>query len=266
MELEERVCEANKCRSKFKVLPDDDQAFCSVFCRTNHKGDWKEARSRQMEGLRRSLCQNQETLDRTGRYGTQAHGEAKNPLRRGRPEGESTTKKTAKRKENEKKKNLERAQSIEKRSEQKEGRDTIGTQQKRTSAEQKTSAKTGKKKMRDNENGIEKTEKSNGKKNELAESKEIQHTDSQALSTVLKEEKSSSIQLLDDSANQLMNLAESVSAPRTKDTETGEITRRATDNEILMATKCFENVNQILKTKLDYLKFGNELRKSESQK
>lgn len=106
---------------------------------------------------------------------------------------------------------------------------------------------------------IAKTEKTNCQKLKSEEGEMIRPLDSSQILIRLKEENSGSIQLLDDSAKQLHSYAKLLATPPRVDEETGEVIQRAPDHKVLEAVKCLDACRNMMKVKLDYLKFGKAL-------
>jgi hypothetical protein len=95
-----------------------------------------------------------------------------------------------------------------------------------------------------------KIENQSSKKLSSEEEKKIPRSGFSEISNALNEEKSSSIQLLNDSTQQLMTLAKDL----TKKNKEG-----VPAYNIDVAVKCLSEVRSTLKTKLEYLKFAKEL-------
>lgn len=245
IELETRICAGEKCNQEFRVMPKDKQIWHSVFCRETHEGmGWKTIKKRFAE---------------RATYGKKEHVAPSLPLN----EEESKKLKEARNRWN-------------------GGPNAVGLAEiharnleKKTRQESATiTTVTGKKVMKDAHNGAKKikTEKTKIKGSVMQELKkpndqkftptvsaETQPADSKHLLTVLDEEKSGSLKLLNDSAKHLMDLANSLAKPTRTAEDSGEILQRAPSQNIDMAIKCFGELRNVMKTKLDYLKFGKEL-------
>lgn len=120
--------------------------------------------------------------------------------------------------------------------------------------------------IRDDENGVEEiesdrtplsenimseTKKSSGEKSMSQGEGVIQPADSNPYSIALKEENSSSVKLLDDSSRLLINLA--------KANLDKEMNKAAVLQNTDIAVKCLSEARNLMKTKLEFMKFGNEL-------
>ena len=92
-----------------------------------------------------------------------------------------------------------------------------------------------------------------------SEGEEIQLLDCQQLSKPLSEEKLVSVNLLNDSTKHLIMLAKSATSLMRVDDETGEVLIRPAAQDIDVAIKALSEARNIMKIKLDYLKFGKEL-------
>lgn len=78
------------------------------------------------------------------------------------------------------------------------------------------------------------------------------------LSEQLKREQSNSIQLLNDTSKHLMLLAKQSAQPKVA-MDTGEILIKAHSHDVDTAIRCLAELRNVMKTKLDYLRFSNEL-------
>jgi len=107
-------------------------------------------------------------------------------------------------------------------------------------------------------NGMQETENENSKKSKNDEGEMIPQSDCTQLPIVLERERSSSIQLLNDSSQHLMKLAKSLANPRTD--EEGGIIQHAPAHNVDTSIKCLSELRNIMKTKLEYLKFANDIK------
>lgn len=165
----------------------------------------------------------------------------------------------------------------EKQSDESEGREhgnALSKERKIGMIVETTIVKTGRNPMHEKLDGSEKTERpiikcseNDTRSNALTYLEKLRPEDtsvtppedSKLFLTLLKEENSGSIKLLDDSARQLIGYANQLATPKTKCDETGEILQRGPSHAIMDAVKCLEASRNAMKTKLDYLKFGREL-------
>ena len=113
-------------------------------------------------------------------------------------------------------------------------------------------------KMKISASSMPEIEMSNERRLMPIEEKEIQPSDSTLLSRELKKEKSSSLMLLNNSTNQLVELANQLT--QKKKNEKGEELLTPTHN-IEIAVKCLTEARNTMKAKLDYLKLANEIGK-----
>lgn len=90
---------------------------------------------------------------------------------------------------------------------------------------------------------------------ELEETRAMVYHD---LSTNLRKENSSSIKLLSESTNHLTQLARGLTKGEI-DTGNGKIIHKPTMNDVELALKLTMGANDLMKTKLDYIKSGKDL-------
>lgn len=91
----------------------------------------------------------------------------------------------------------------------------------------------------------------------------IPQSDSSLLSMTLRRENENSIALLDNSAKHLVTIAETLVSPKKVDYE-GNIIQRSTSVDIDTAVRCLSEARSLMKTKLEFLKFGHQLIKENS--
>ncbi len=135
-------------------------------------------------------------------------------------------------------------------------RESITTKKPPESKKPNIAPTTRRKSMQPNEHTTSETEKTNLEKSSPTVENETPSSDSTALSNVISEERSSSIELLNNSANHLLDLAKSMSAPRNDDC--GAQIQRAQNFQVETSIKCLQELRGIMKTKLEYLKFARE--------
>ncbi len=115
--------------------------------------------------------------------------------------------------------------------------------------------KTGRNTMNTTENSIEK--KTNLPTSSNADVKTIQPLDSNQIFNRMREENLNSIDLLKNSTKQLIDYSKRLARPRTDDD--GEIIQDVGADRIMMAAKCLDNARNMMKTKLDFLRFSKSL-------
>ncbi len=254
-------CACSKCTSVFTVTVKDAESgkdlFCSSSCSDITKIKNQKLRNkndRVIKGSRSNLCQNKVTDELMGLRGSIARGEVifLLPGERQTARGINRSGKTKSTLEGEKigqslpkKKNSSEDESENTTSEKKP--EKINTERKivSTSTECKGS-------------GMQETKKNNETKLTSEGGELTQQSDSSRQSLILHQEKSSSLKLLNDSAEHLQDLAKSLAKPRKTD-ENGEVIQRCPTHEIEVAIRCLTEARNIMKTKLDFLKFGKDL-------
>ena len=85
-------------------------------------------------------------------------------------------------------------------------------------------------------------------------SAEIPQEASKTLLGIFLKERKSSVKFLNESAEHLLNLAESLA-----DSSQEKPNQKPSQYQVEMQVKCLLGANDIMKTKLDYIKFGREL-------
>ena len=108
--------------------------------------------------------------------------------------------------------------------------------------------------------GMSETKGLNSQESYTGERSITQPLDSKALLTHLKEENSNSMNLIRDSARQLIESGRKLTQPM-KDSEEYEVIRSAPNSNIQQAVKCYDTARNLLNTQLEYLKFARQLAK-----
>lgn len=103
------------------------------------------------------------------------------------------------------------------------------------------------------------TENGSLEKSEIEETEETQLVGYSEYSESLQGEKESSLELLNNSAKHLIDLSKSISSASIVDQVSGDVIRKCSAHEIDVAIKALEGARQIMKTKLEFLKFGKEI-------
>jgi len=112
--------------------------------------------------------------------------------------------------------------------------------------------------MHETENITEETENTDSVSYDEAELEETRVMVYHDLSTNLRKENSSSIKSLSESASHLTQLARGLTKGEVE-TETGKIVSKPSLRDVEMALKLTLGANDLMKTKLDYIKTGKEL-------
>ena len=224
-------CARSSCNSTFNSLLVNSSPFCSTRCALLSKG-----RTTWQEPKRDS--------------GTQVLGEALKVLEKEKPL-KSSELETGKEKQDQN----SHPSSLRKR-EQEAEQNTIGTGKYSTFKGHSGECVTVPIPLNSNENDTNETKKKSEGKSMQTDSKEIQPLDSNTLSIVLREEKSASVKLLDDTAKQLRDLSLSL----LQTTNDGpEVIRYPSHTNVDLGVKVLSEMRSVMKLKLDYLKFGKEL-------
>jgi hypothetical protein len=129
-----------------------------------------------------------------------------------------------------------------------------------TSERENIGEKTVKNTTSDRENTTIEIKSSTPERPKIVNTGETQPSVSKELSMTLRMEQLSSVKLLDKSARQLTEYAEQLAGPQKVDEE-GEVIQRAPTRQIMDAVKCLDASRNMMKTKLEYLRFGVSLAK-----
>lgn len=267
-ELEARPCANPKCAQVFKVLKTDTKSlFHSEFCRELHekKSDFKskfspsDRRLEQFKKQKEELCQNMETSVVTVEYGTAA-GErrSKSLLENLRPRVRNQVENIALKIMREKE-----LPDYPIQSEGKESGSIVESTITPTKRPEIKSAMNGESTTKNvnfkpKETIMQETEKTKNERSLKTDSEETHSSVSNHLSMALEEERSGSIQYLNTAGKHLLDLAEGLVAPTRRD-EDGEAVQRAPSQNIDMGIKALSEFRNMMKTKLDFMKFGKEL-------
>lgn len=234
IELETRICVGEKCNQEFRVMPGDKQIWHSVFCRETHEGmGWKTIKGKLAKKDSFGKTELAAPLPPLNAEESIKLKEARNRWNGG-PNAVGIAEIRARKLEKETRKEASTITTV------------IGTKvlkdahniEKRIA---KSSTKTKEKDMHD-------SKKPNEERSMQTASKETPQSGSKNLSTVLETERLSSMTLLNDSAKSLMDLA--------KDHLGGE---NSIKKDPALAIRALGELRNVMKTKLDYLKFGNEI-------
>jgi len=227
--LEDRECIV--CHSGFRVMPDSPQAFCSTMCFHDFEIREKQrlkrcptATPRKREPIRTGVTQNVDHPNTESNSAKEKPNSAKirNTEIENAPSGAPNM--------------IQRKNEI--------GRVVID--QEIETMYLSTSESTTKE-----------TDRANLEKSSLVGADETQSSALIPSSEIIKKENSNSIQLLNSSAEHLLDLAKSMATPR-KDDE-GEVIQKAPTHYVETSIKCLQELRGIMKTKLEYLKFAKEL-------
>lgn len=260
--LIDRSCANEKCTNTFKAMPNDTNTVaCSLYCfdRLKGMGQLEKSKRELMLNSRSYGCQKKATSTNVGESGTAAalgrQNKSKNISSTTANERKPQNHERRTTKENDLKKNS-----------------TLNITNNAKSDQGKLIMTTENTTIKNESNGAKKTESSNGPQiesgiQETAENAPIvikstnaektQQSDFTALSETLKAENESSIQLLSNTAKRLIDYADQLAAPRKVDD--GEIIQRSATHELDIAVKCLSEARNVMKTKLEFLKFGKEL-------
>lgn len=273
-DLQLRTCTRSNCGNTFSVSPHLPQEHCGSLCRIAEE-DKQDPKGKKKRALKRAqhewkatthLALMTSTLkpeidETTALYGTQELGGPQNHTSSERPRKKSTTSPV-------------KLKTVKTKSENKSTTPTLPLKSKSSIVEKRVIGPTPKKKNSDAKNTDKKienhimqtkgnimptTETTNSEKSLNAGTSTTPQSDSKELSTLLREERSGSISLLQDTSEHLIDLAHSIAHANYD--EDGEIIKRAANQEVEVALKCFEQARLTMKTKLEYLKFGKDLLK-----
>lgn len=282
MEMERRQCANPKCKNMWASTVKDPMIFCSTFCITDEEKKKKLARQ-EITGSFRHLIQKPKSLGESsigktapkgketlrvesglmGRGGVSKESlERKNP--RGRPEGWRKDGPN----ETLKEKNVisgqwEQTPNTEKKLESKAVETITPIKKLEVSKKLSGEEKTQSEPENSGTSGTTETERSKMKKSANGEEGETLPTALNPLSTRLEEERKGSMKQLNDAGEHLLNLAKSLAAP-TKVDEEGGVIQRAASHNIEVAVQCLTEFRNVMKIKLEYLKFGKEILEDKS--
>lgn len=270
IELESRTCLEDKCGRSFRVTPNNKQAFCSTYCLNKYesiKGNtpWRnhnrEAAAKAKQNRKQEMS---EKMDSSGILGP---GDRQRAMKKEDSKNKNTFSDLISKNVRPLSagKNTIQVPSFgsQRKSEIKEDTKTIESV--KLSADVSIAELIEQKRIEEGENIMPKTEKTSSEKSSSEGKEMIQQSDSTQLSTILKTENESSIQLLNSSARQLQGYAEGLAKPRKIDDD-GEVIQRSTSHDLMTAVGCLSQLNAIMKTKLDYLKFAKEVNDEHSNK
>lgn len=278
LDLQLRKCLRKNCGNTFSVLPSSPQHYCSTAHKLADDDEGIDKKEKKQRILKRAQNewrhqstndiiytspknQKQETSETTALYGTQELG--------GRP--------LHSRKDESRKNNTgseTRSKLVKQNNAEKDTTPTRTLETKKLSVGKRNTEKIKIKKLKDENyigktiktpttnikgNTMQKTESNNSTELSKQGTGQTQLSGSQELSTLLNEERSGSINLLQDTSEHLINLGHSVAQVVYDDDD--EIIRKPAAHEVDQAIKCFSAANELMKTKLEHLKFAKELLK-----
>lgn len=263
MNLVERECVNPDCFQTFKVLAMDQKTItCSIYCFDKIKNTpWREKARRGMAPNDRSL----ECLKTANQTGTAKSGIAVDSAPQSRLK--NIDKKIAKEKDglSLKKPLTQKTASeekvipnIEKEQSKNLEKDTTKIKPNETSSARNGGRNTVSSSEKPVENGTPEIVKKSPEETKNINDEGIPHEVSTRLSETLKTENENSIQLLTNTAKRLIDYADQLVAPRKVDDD-GTVIQRSATHELDVAVKCLSEARNVMKTKLEFLKFGKDL-------
>jgi hypothetical protein len=272
MELVQRECANTRCPLTFKVLPHDKQAYCSKDCEWNAENVKGKDRSRHFHhALVQSALPNptmqkaiQESKVVIPRFGATERGEApkvqpKEKLYAVKPTLDDSAIKTSI-SEIATKKTL----NTEKKTKQEIGKTTTPTEIITLPEESNGERKTVNTATKPTESDTNESKSLSVPKSTPTDLSETQSTASTDLSNALREENQGSLKQLNDAAAHLLNIATTLAAPTKVAEDNGEVIQRAPTHNVETAIKALDGFRNVMKIKLDFLKFGKDLYDSKS--
>lgn len=263
IELETRKCLYEKCSNTFRVMPQDLQVTCGTFCfdKVHNTSQIVKSKRTMAPKDRRLECRKLATETIEVEYGMTALGDQKKESQKEkRPERSTISPKRALQKEPSTKKiDTTVIKNIETDTTSIEERSTLKTHPKPI-IEKKFGEKITKNTLTKNrEKSMPETEKKTPVVVMPEGESGILPSDSTQLSKMLRTESESSVMLLDSSARQLVGYADQLAKPPRVCEETKEVIQKAPSHQIMDAVKCLDAARNMMKTKLDYMAFGQRL-------
>lgn len=252
-----RVCKNKNCTNFFRVPHYHIKSFCSSGCEQEtvmnreylwSVTEWRDLNSKLARG------------DLMGRSGLTVHGDQKKALNEEKKSARSTmpvisAKKTE---QPEKEINITTPPNLREKKMKESENTTKKIESSAIKEEVNGERKIESENVSNKGNGMPEIKKENSQKSLSADVITTPQLDSSRLLTVLNEERLGSIRQLNNINDQLIGYAKSLAKPATI-ADDGEVIKRSSTPDLELAIKCLTESRNVMKTKLDYMKFGKEL-------